>query len=174
MYRDKDKMDKAKSEKHMLWDESISLAKNNGIGEVILTHFSPSLQIEPNDANILKSKLSNAVLGRDGLYRHLKYEDEVVIPEVEVENISKPKNKKAEIKKEDTNSRLHILKKYYKQMGMISVVEKVEKITSFKYRVSLSGGVIQNVFVYKSIQSMKENYQNMLEIDGFFVFVQKG
>ena len=176
MYRDKDKMDKAKSEKHMLWDESVSLARDNGIGEVILTHFSPSLQIEPNDANLLKSKLSNAVLGRDGLYRHLKYEDEPIVPEVEVENISKPKNsiKPDEQKKKmkDTNYRIEIVKKYYKRMSMTSMVEKIEPITSFKYRVTLMGGVVHNVFVYKSIQSMKEDYQNMLPVDEYFVFFQ--
>ena len=168
MYRDKDKMDKAKSEKHMLWDESVSLARDNGIGEVILTHYSPSLQIEPNDANLLKSKLSNAILGRDGLYRHLKYEDETMTPIVEVENITEPEN----AKRKETNYRIGVVKKYYKQMGLASVVEKVEQVTSFKYRVSMIGDVVQNVFVYKSIQSMKENYQSMLQIEDFFVFVQ--
>ena len=173
MYRDVDKMDKALSEKHMTWDESVSLAKNNNnIGEVILTHFSPSLQIEPNDAALLKSKLGNATLGRDGLYRHLKYEDEVI------ENVSDkkvpvvPKKDTPMVKKEIDNIRLDVVKKYYKQMGMTSVVEKIEPITSFKYRVYLMGGVIQTAFVYKSISSMKENYQNMLPIDNFFVFFQ--
>ena len=174
MYRDKDKMDKAKSEKHMLWDESVSLAKDNGIGEVILTHFSPSLQIEPNDANLLRSKLSNAVLGRDGLYRHLKYDDEIVAPKEKVESpikeekVVKPQKDKAK----DANYRMEIVKKYYKRMSMTSMLEKIEPITSFKYRVHMVGGVTHTVFVYKSIQSMKEDYQNMLPVDDFFVFFQ--
>jgi ribonuclease Z len=174
MYRDKDKMDKAKSEKHMLWDESVSLAKDNGIGEVILTHFSPSLQIEPNDANLLKSKLSNAVLGRDGLYRHLKYDDEIVAlkekvePPIKAEKVVKPQKDKTK----DANYRMEIVKKYYKRMSMTSMLEKIEPITSFKYRVHMVGGVTHTVFVYKSIQSMKEDYQNMLPVDDFFVFFQ--
>ena len=174
MYRDKDKMDKAKSEKHMLWDESVSLARDNNIGEVILTHYSPSLQIEPNDANLMKSKLSNATLGRDGLYRHLKYDDEVVAPKEKVESpikeekVVKPQKDKAK----DANYRMEIVKKYYKRMSMTSMLEKIEPITSFKYRVHMVGGVTHTVFVYKSIQSMKEDYQNMLPVDDFFVFFQ--
>lgn len=175
MYRDIDKKDKAISEKHMLWDESVSLARDNNIGEVILTHYSPSLQIEPNDAALLKSKLSNAILGRDGLYRHLKYEDEIVEPNTSVEKVEKPiqkSGKKDDTKKEDSNYRVQILKKYYKQMAMLSAVEKVERVTSFKYRVTLTGGVVQNAFVYKSVQSMKEDYKSMQQVDDFFVFVQ--
>ncbi len=169
MYRDIDRKDKAISEKHMLWDESVALARDNGIGEVILTHYSPSLQIEPTDANLLKSKLSNAILGRDGLYRHLKYEDEEV---KEPKPVVVPKEVKSEPKQSDVNQRLQILKKYYKKTGMLTVVEKVEKVTSFKYKVYLMGGVIHTAFVYKSIQSMKEKYQNMFSIDDFYVFIQ--
>ena len=89
-------------------------------------------------------------------------------PIVEVENITEPEN----AKRKETNYRIGVVKKYYKQMGLASVVEKVEQVTSFKYRVSMIGDVVQNVFVYKSIQSMKENYQSMLQIEDFFVFVQ--
>lgn len=171
MYRDVDRKDKAISEKHMLWDESVSLARDNNIGEVILTHYSPSLQIEPTDAALLKSKLSNAILGRDGLYRHLVYEDASVatVSNEGVKNINK--ESETDMKK-DNNYRLQILKKYYKQMAMLSAVEKVERVTSFKYRVTLVGGVVQNAFVYKSVQSMKENYKSMLQVDDFYVFVQ--
>ena len=174
MYRDVEKKDKAISEKHMLWDESVSLARDNNIGEVILTHYSPSLQIEPNDANLLKSKLSNATLGRDGLYRHLKYDDEIVVPKEKVESPIKEEKvvKPQKDKTKDANYRIEIVKKYYKRMSMTSMVEKIEPITSFKYRVHMVGGVTHTVFVYKSIQSMKEDYQNMLPVDDFFVFFQ--
>ena len=163
MYRDSIFQDKANSEKHMTWDESVSLARNNSIGEVILTHYSPSLQIAPTDAALLKSKLSNATLGRDGLYRHLRYEDASIEQENKKEESSPPK-------KEDKNYRLDILKKYYRQMGMLSAIEKVEKVSSFIYSVTLVGGVNRTVFIYKSIQSMKETYKSMLEVDGFYVF----
>ena len=169
MYRDIDRKDKALSEKHMLWDESIALAKDNGIGEVILTHYSPSLQIEPNDADLLKSKLSNATLGRDGLYRHLKYEEEPMVEnqkQFSQEVVQMPK------KNVENNFRIQIVKKYFKQMGMTNVVEKIEQVTSFKYKVYLSGSVSYYVFVYKSVHSMKENYQNMFPVDDYFVFIQ--
>ena len=55
-------------------------------------------------------------------------------------------------------------------MGMLSVIEKVEKVSSFIYSVTLVGGVNRTVFIYKSIQSMKETYKSMLEVDGFYVF----
>ena len=75
-------------------------------------------------------------------------------------------------KAKDANYRMEIVKKYYKRMSMTSMLEKIEPITSFKYRVHMVGGVTHTVFVYKSIQSMKEDYQNMLPVDDFFVFFQ--
>lgn len=164
MYRDNAFQDKANSEKHMTWDESVSLAKNNSIGEVILTHYSPSLQIEPTDAALLKSKLSNATLGRDGLYRHLKYEDTPI--EVKEKGIDIVK------KENDTNKRLAILEKGYKKLGLYSAIEKIRPITSFIFEVDLFGNVVQQAFVYKSINSMKENYKQMIETDGYFVFIK--
>ena len=167
MYRDVDRKDKAISEKHMLWDESVALARDNNIGEVILTHYSPSLQIEPTDAALLQSKLSNATLGRDGLYRHLKYEDEPTVDTSEKKGVVQmPK------KSDENNFRIQIVKKYFEQMGMKHAVVKIEQVTSFKYTAYLLGGISYNCFVYKSVHSMKESYQTMFPVEDYFVFIQ--
>ena len=49
MYGEQDKEAKAKAYKHMTFREAASLAKEAGVGEMWLTHYSPSL-VRPEEA----------------------------------------------------------------------------------------------------------------------------
>lgn len=164
MYRgDEGDKEKALEKYHMTWDESVSLVKKNGVREMILTHYSPSLQIEKTDKDLLKSKFSRGVLGRDGLYRFLAYDSE--------ENKEDESVKMKEVVKKKPNFRLDIVKKYLKQQGLQSAVLKIEEKSAFEFLVTLAGDVKQTCFVYKSLQSLPETYHFCTKVDDYYVIV---
>lgn len=75
MYGEEDKADKAKGYKHMTFREAAVLARDAHVGELWLTHYSPSL-IRPEDyMEDIKKIFPNAQAGRDGKSAELNFEE---------------------------------------------------------------------------------------------------
>ena len=66
--------------------------------------------------------------------------------------------------------KVEIIKKTYNMSGFGDAVLNIEPINSFKFKVYLVGNVVHIVHVYKSIKSMKEDYNSMSFVDGYYVF----
>ncbi len=76
MYGEPDKAQKAREYKHMTFYEAARMAKSAEVGELWLTHYSPSL-IRPDDYMQEVWKIfPNAVAARDGRSVDLTYEEE--------------------------------------------------------------------------------------------------
>ncbi len=71
-----DKAERARKSRHMTALEAATIAKNAGVGELWLTHFSPSMP-DPVEAEAeAKSVFENAVAGVDGKHVLLKFPEE--------------------------------------------------------------------------------------------------
>lgn len=76
MYGEEDKADKAKGYKHMTFREAAQLARDAGVGEMWLTHYSPSL-IRPDDyMDSVRAIFSGAYPGKDGKSVELNFEED--------------------------------------------------------------------------------------------------
>ena len=76
MYGEEDKEDKAKAYKHMTFKEAASLAKEAGVKEMWLTHYSPSL-VRPEEALPEAVKIfPNTIAARDRQSVELQFEEE--------------------------------------------------------------------------------------------------
>ena len=76
MYGEDEKKDKAKGYKHMTFREAAELAKEAGVGEMWLTHYSPSL-IRPDDyMDTVRAIFPQAYPGKDGKSVELNFEEE--------------------------------------------------------------------------------------------------
>ena len=75
MYGENENLDKAKKHKHMIFSEAANIAKEAGVKELWLTHYSPSLihpeEFMPTVWNIFP----DAAPGKDGKSIELKFED---------------------------------------------------------------------------------------------------
>ena len=76
MYAEKEKTDNAKKNKHMMFSEAAALARDAEVKELWLTHFSPSLMGADKYMGAVRKIFKNAHLGKDGLTKELKFEDE--------------------------------------------------------------------------------------------------
>jgi ribonuclease Z len=76
MYAEKEKTDNAKKNKHMMFSEAAALARDAGVKELWLTHFSPSLTGADKYMGAVRKIFKNTRLGKDGLTKELKFEDE--------------------------------------------------------------------------------------------------
>ena len=76
MYGDREKIADAKKKKHMMFTEAAKLARDAGVGELWLTHFSPSLVNGRQYMKEVRSIFPNAHLGKDGKFVELNYIDE--------------------------------------------------------------------------------------------------
>ncbi len=77
MYGDKEKASDAKKKKHMTFYEAARMAKDAGVGELWLTHFSPSMVGPERYMDEVRSIFKNARLGKDGKSKTIKFlEDE--------------------------------------------------------------------------------------------------
>lgn len=75
MYGEDEKTDKAKGYKHMTFREAAELAREAGVGEMWLTHYSPSLtRPEPYMEDVRKI-FPAAKAGKDGMSAELVFED---------------------------------------------------------------------------------------------------
>lgn len=76
MYGEKEKQEKAEEKKHMTFVEAAKVAREAQVGEMWLTHYSPSL-IRPEDyMKPVKKIFQNAYPGKDGKSRTLEFLDE--------------------------------------------------------------------------------------------------
>lgn len=76
MYGEEDKAEKAKGYKHMTFQEAAVLARDAGVKELWLTHYSPSL-IRPEDyMGKVRDIFPNAFPGKDGKSVELNFEEE--------------------------------------------------------------------------------------------------
>ena len=76
MYAEPDKLAKAKQYKHMTFYEAAELAAKAQVGQLWLTHFSPSLVGAEAYMQNVRAIFPNTRLGKDGLSVELKFEDE--------------------------------------------------------------------------------------------------
>ena len=76
MYAEKEKKDNAKKNKHMMFSEAAALARDASVKELWLTHFSPSLMGADKYMGGIRKIFKNTRLGKDGLTKELKFEDE--------------------------------------------------------------------------------------------------
>ena len=79
MYAEKEKLPKAKQNKHMTFYEAAELAKKAQVMEMWLTHFSPSLVHAESYMPQVREIFANSYLGKDGKSVELVFEDEVVL-----------------------------------------------------------------------------------------------
>ena len=69
-------IDKAIKNKHMIFRESATLAKEGRVKELILTHFSP-VMMEPKEfINNAKEVFENSIIGEDRMIKTLKFEEQ--------------------------------------------------------------------------------------------------
>ena len=76
MYGEPDSLEKAKEHKHMTFYEAAEIAKDAGVKEMWLTHYSPSLVKPGLYMDDVKKIFPNAHAGKDGKTVILKFEDE--------------------------------------------------------------------------------------------------
>lgn len=76
MYGEDDKIEKAKGYKHMTFREAATLARDAEVGEMWLTHYSPSL-VRPDDyMDTVREIFPKAWLGKDGKSVELNFEED--------------------------------------------------------------------------------------------------
>lgn len=76
MYGEDEKTDKAKGYKHMTFREAAEMAREAGVGEMWLTHYSPSL-IRPDDyMDTVRAIFPQSYPGKDGKSVELNFEEE--------------------------------------------------------------------------------------------------
>lgn len=75
MYGEKDKIKKAKEYKHMTFYEAATLAKEAGVKEMWLTHYSPSLNYPEEYMEDVRAIFSNSIAAKDGRTVELTFED---------------------------------------------------------------------------------------------------
>lgn len=76
MYGEDDKIEKAKGYKHMTFREAATLARDAEVGEMWLTHYSPSL-VRPDDyMDTVREIFPKAWPGKDGKSVELNFEED--------------------------------------------------------------------------------------------------
>jgi ribonuclease Z len=76
MYAEAEKLEKAKQYKHMTFYEAAGLAKQANVGELWLTHFSPSLTRAEAYMPAVKQIFEASYLGKDGKNVELTFREE--------------------------------------------------------------------------------------------------
>ena len=76
MYGEEDKIEKAKGYKHMTFKEAAVLAREAEVGEMWLTHYSPSLVRPEEYMDRVRAIFPNAYPGKDGKSVELNFEEE--------------------------------------------------------------------------------------------------
>ena len=76
MYGEDEKLEKAKGYKHMTFREAATLARDAGVKEMWLTHYSPSL-IRPDEyMDTVREIFPNAYPGKDGKTMEMNFEED--------------------------------------------------------------------------------------------------
>lgn len=76
MYGEPEKAAKAKEYKHMTFYEAADMAKKAGVGELWLTHYSPSLTRPEKYMKEVHKIFQGAIAAKDGRTAELKFEDD--------------------------------------------------------------------------------------------------
>lgn len=76
MYGSDEDLEKAERNKHMTFREAATIAKDAGVDELVLTHFSPSLLIPEDYIEEARTVFPNTFCGEDRLIRQLKFKNE--------------------------------------------------------------------------------------------------
>ena len=76
MYGEPDKLDKAREYKHMTFYEAATMAAKAEVGELWLTHYSPSLTHPEEYKKEVRKIFPNTVTARDGRTIELKFEED--------------------------------------------------------------------------------------------------
>ena len=76
MYGEDDKIEKAKGYKHMTFREAATLARDAGVGEMWLTHYSPSLERPDDYMDTVREIFPKAWPGKDGKSVELNFEED--------------------------------------------------------------------------------------------------
>jgi ribonuclease Z len=69
-------LDKAIRNKHMIFREAAELAKAGQVKELLLTHFSPVMQVPELYRDNAESIFPYVVIGQDRLIKRLSFRDE--------------------------------------------------------------------------------------------------
>ena len=75
MYAEEEKLEKAKGYKHMMFREAATLARDAEVGEMWLTHFSPSLVRPQEYIRGIQKIFENVTAGTDGKTVELQFEE---------------------------------------------------------------------------------------------------
>jgi ribonuclease Z len=75
MYGDDESLPKALENRHMLFSEAATLAKEGEVNELWLTHFSPSLSVPEEYLENAQVIFKNTVIGQDRLIKNLNFVD---------------------------------------------------------------------------------------------------
>ncbi|MBQ8325913.1 MAG: ribonuclease Z [Lachnospiraceae bacterium] len=76
MYGESDKIQKARENKHMMFSEAASIARDANVKELWLTHFSPSLTWPEEYMKDVRRIFPNAKAGKDGMSVDLCFEED--------------------------------------------------------------------------------------------------
>lgn len=76
MYGEKEKQSKATENKHMMFQEAAKIAKSAKVGEMWLTHYSPSLLHPQAYMKEVQRIFPNSHAGQDGMSRTLEFQEE--------------------------------------------------------------------------------------------------
>lgn len=76
MYGEPDKLAKAKENRHMTMYEAARIARNAGVPELWLTHYSPSLMHPEEYIGDVRKIFPNTIAARDGRTIELKFDEE--------------------------------------------------------------------------------------------------
>lgn len=76
MYGESDKLQKARENKHMMFSEAASIARDANVRELWLTHFSPSLTWPEEYMKDVRRIFPNAKAGKDGMSVDLCFEED--------------------------------------------------------------------------------------------------
>ena len=76
MYGEADKQEKAKEHKHMTFQEAAKLAKKAEVGQLWLTHYSPSLTRPEPFMDGVRKIFPRAYAGKDGKSMELQFEED--------------------------------------------------------------------------------------------------
>lgn len=71
------------------------------------------------------------------------------------------------------DERKQVVLKYFDISGYASDIISIDKITSFKYKVSLLPNIEYFCYVYKKKESMKGPYIGMMVVDNYYVYVSR-
>jgi ribonuclease Z len=73
LYGDDDSLEKAISSKHMIFREAAQLAREGGVKELLLTHFSPAMGEPEKFLNNAVEVFENTTIGKDRMVRELDF-----------------------------------------------------------------------------------------------------